>query len=58
MNITKLIGQNIRLKEDNSLHKVTAVNVFIEDTFNQGRFAVETDDGLYLYECEIEIMGE
>lgn len=34
---------------------IKEVIVFKEDTFNQGDFAIITEDGTYLFECEIEI---
>ncbi len=51
-----LIGRSVMTKRDNEVHIVTNVITFEEDTFGQGNFAVETSDGLYLYECEIEIL--
>ena len=51
-----LIGKTVRFKIEDTLHKVADVIVFVEDTFGYGDFAVITEDGEYLYECEIEIM--
>lgn len=52
--IHPLIGKHIKYKD--AIYSITEVNVFAEDTFGQGNFAVTTNDGKYLYECEIEIL--
>lgn len=51
-----LIGKEIRTRK-NEIHTITEVIDFAEDTFGQGNFAVITEDGSYLYECEIEILS-
>lgn len=50
-----LIGKEIILKKSGESLIVSNVIEFKEDTFGQGNYAVETKDGKYLYECEIEV---
>lgn len=51
-----LIGKRIKLNREGSVHIIKEVIDFDEDTFGQGKFAVSTEDGKYLYECEITIL--
>jgi len=51
-----LLGKWILFRREGTKHLVIDVNVFDEDTFNQGDFAVTTMDGKYLYACEIEVL--
>ena len=52
-----LVGKQILYRHENTVHTVQEVIEFEEDTFGQGDFAVITDDGKYLYECEIDIIA-
>ena len=51
-----LVGKQIKRKKNGEISTITKVTVFEEDTFHQGVFAVDTDKGEYLYECEIELL--
>ena len=51
-----LIGKRIKYNRYGSVHIIKDVTDFDEDTFGQGNFAVSTEDGKYLYECEITIL--
>lgn len=53
-----LEGKKIKFRREGTIHEVTKVHIFVEDTFHQGDFAVETKDGKYLYECEIEVVDD
>ena len=54
--IHPLVGKLVRSRKDGKTHVVTKVNSFEEDMFGQGNFAIITDTGEYLYECEIETL--
>lgn len=54
--INPLIGKRVKHKREIGIHIVKSVTEFDEDTFGQGNYAVMTEDGRYLYECEIEIL--
>lgn len=56
INKDSMIGKQVRHKYNNTIHTITDVTVFDEDTFGQGHFAVMTSDNQYLYECEIEML--
>ena len=51
-----LIGKRVRIKRCGATRTITKVTDFEEDTFGQGNFAIDTDRGEYLYECEIELL--
>lgn len=51
-----LVGKQIKRKKNGEVSTITKVTVFEEDAFHQGDFAVDTDKGEYLYECEIELL--
>lgn len=52
----ELKGKEIQTK-DERVHIVTDVTFFKEDTFNQGKYAVTTDSGLYLYPREFILVN-
>lgn len=51
-----LVGKRVREKKNGEIHVVEKVTQFEEDIFGQGNFAIDTDKGDYLYECEIETL--
>lgn len=54
--IHPFVGKRVRKKKNGEIHVITKVTQFEEDIFGQGNFAIDTDKGDYLYECEIEIL--
>lgn len=51
-----LIGKRVKINKNGATRTITNVRDFAEDTFGQGDFAISTDKGEYLYECEIELL--
>ena len=52
-----LIGKQIKYKKENTIHTVKDIIIFNEDTFEQGNFAIITNDKKYLYEYEIDVLN-
>lgn len=55
--VYELSGKRVKYRRENTILTIKKVIPFEEDTFGQGNFAVITDDGQYLYECEIDVLN-
>lgn len=51
-----LLGKQVKINRCGAIRTITEVTDFEENTFGQGNFAINTDKGEYLYECEIEVL--